>query len=113
MQLQPEDIFALRTLLREELSMAFNRPAEVPMLPGLAGVPAEKFCPDLNALEAATGITRDLLRAVKKASVGQPDSPFRGHGAFPGDVRRWLDARPAFRAPTRPNGRDYAAQRYL
>lgn len=101
MPLQPEDLFALRTLVREELAFALNRPSEVPMLPGLATVPMEKFCPDLNALELETGITRDLLRAVKKASRGQADSPFRGHGAFPADVRRWLDARPSFRASSR------------
>lgn len=101
MQLQPEDLFALRTIVREELGFALNRPAQTPLLPGMESAPAEKYCRDLVALEVATGLTQDLLRAVKKASLGQPDSPFRGHGAFPADVRRWLDARPAFRAPSR------------
>lgn len=113
MHLHPEDLTAIRGLLREELGLIQRGLPEVPMPPALAEVPADRFCADLPALAAATGLTRDLLRAVKKAGIRQQDSPFRGHGAFPADVRRWLDARPGFKAPTRLNGVYYRAQRAL
>lgn len=81
--------------LQELLGQAIARPQSP------AFSPDERFCPNYAALKAATGLSVGMLQAIKRASRGKPDSPFRGRGAFPSHLTAWLAARPEFAPSSR------------
>lgn len=86
----------VRAQLRELLSGAV-----APAAPAAAVVPGEQFCASYAGLKTATGLSVGMLQAIRRASRGQPDSPFRGRGAFPSHVTAWLAARPDFAPSSR------------
>lgn len=68
---------------------------------------SEKFCATYAELaEQLPGLTVSTLKAIKRASRGSDDTPFRGRGSYPSWVKTWMKKHPEFapgsRKLTRP-----------
>ena len=76
--------------------MVDHQPAPALALPGHQPRSAGKFLNNYAAASLETGLSEWTLRAIKRASRGQPDSPFSGRLTTAARLSRWLESHPDF-----------------
>jgi hypothetical protein len=103
MPLTRSDIAKIRDLIREELAVlaaqslvhsggAGAKPPQVEQPPLGPDVQLQNYA----AVTRATGLGRWTLGAIKRASRGEPDSPFTGRITTARRLNRWLADHPQF-----------------
>lgn len=106
MPLTSSDIAKIRALIREELAVlaaqSLTRPAPAASSsPRPRAVSGPDICLNTHeAISAATGLTSYTIAMIKRASRGEPDSPFTGRITTARRLNRWVASHPQF-VPTR------------